>query len=194
MLAFCKRKELEKNACKTREVKEKKEEFLQLIAEHRAMVVVGPTGSGKSTQIPQFLFEAGYDVTLTQPRIMAANCVGERIEDELASVMGRLGASDAVGVHTSEKDTTGPETRVRIVTDGLKLAQIMGAEGNIADEVIVIDEVHEWNANIELAVAAAKRLLQERPNLRVVLMSATVEAHKIANYFADVSGDLRPGL
>lgn len=172
----------------------KKEEFLQLIAEHRAMVVVGPTGSGKSTQIPQFLFEAGYDVTLTQPRIMAANCVGERIEDELASVMGRLGASDAVGVHTSEKDTTGPETRVRIVTDGLKLAQIMGAEGNIADEVIVIDEVHEWNANIELAVAAAKRLLQERPNLRVVLMSATVEAHKIANYFADASGDLPPVL
>lgn len=172
----------------------KKAEFLQLIAEHRAMVVVGPTGSGKSTQIPQFLLEAGYDVTLTQPRIMAANCVGERIEDELADIMGRATASEAVGVHTSEKDTTGPETHISIVTDGLKLAQIMGNEGDVPDEVIVIDEVHEWNANIELTVAAAKRLLREKPNLRVVLMSATVEAHAIANYFADASGDLPPVL
>lgn len=173
---------------------EKKQEFLKLIDENRVVVVVGPTGSGKSTQIPQYLFERGYSTTITQPRIMAANNVCERIEDEMTEVIGRFDALDAVAVHTSERDTTKPTTRIEVLTDGLKLAQMMGDRGEILDEVIVVDEVHEWNMNIELTVAMAKRMLREHPNLRVVLMSATVESHALANYFADAIGSIPPVL
>lgn len=173
---------------------EKKQEFLKLIDENRVVVVVGPTGSGKSTQIPQYLFERGYTTTITQPRIMAANNVCERIENEMAEVIGRYDALDAVAVHTSERDTTKPTTRIEVLTDGLKLAQMLGKGGEVLDEVIVVDEVHEWNMNIELTVAMAKRMLTEHPNLRVVLMSATVEAHALANYFADAIGSIPPIL
>ena len=172
----------------------RKEEFLQLVADHRVVVVVGPTGSGKSTQIPQFLYEAGYSTTLTQPRIMASNNVGERIESEMADVIGRAEAREIVGVHTSEQNTTTEHTKITVLTDGLRLAQMTSRDGELLDEVLVVDEVHEWNMNIELTVAWAKKLLRENPNLRVVLMSATVDAHALANYFADATGDIPPVL
>ena len=173
---------------------EKKQEFLRLIDEHRVVVVVGPTGSGKSTQIPQFLHEAGYAVALTQPRIMAANNVGARIESELADVVGYSEARELVGVQTSEQDTTTERTKITILTDGLRLAQMTSNDGRVLDEVLVVDEVHEWNMNIELTVAWAKKLLRENDQLRVVLMSATVDAHSLANYFADATGDIPPVL
>lgn len=172
----------------------KKQEFMKLIGDHRVVVVVGPTGSGKSTQIPQFLYEAGYSVALTQPRIMAANNVGARIESEMASVVGVNEARDLVGVQTSEQNTTSERTKITVLTDGLRLAQMTAHDGHIIDEVLVVDEVHEWNANIELTVAWAKKLLRENSNLRVVLMSATVDAHALANYFADATGDIPPVL
>jgi ATP-dependent helicase HrpA len=172
----------------------KKQEFMKLIDEHRVVVVVGPTGSGKSTQIPQFLHESGYSVALTQPRIMAANNVGARIESEMAEVIGVREARDLVGVQTSEQNTTSEGTKITVLTDGLRLAQMTAQEGRILDEVLVVDEVHEWNMNIELTVAWAKKLLRENPNLRVVLMSATVDAHALSNYFADATGDIPPVL
>lgn len=172
----------------------KKQEFMKLIGDHRVVVVVGPTGSGKSTQIPQFLYEAGYSVALTQPRIMAANNVGARIESEMAGVLGASEAHELVGVHTSEQNTTSDRTKITILTDGLRLAQMTAHDGHVLDEVLVVDEVHEWNMNIELTVAWAKKLLHENTNLRVVLMSATVDAHALANYFADATADIPPIL
>jgi ATP-dependent helicase HrpA len=172
----------------------KKQEFMKLIDSHRVVVVVGPTGSGKSTQIPQFLYERGYSVALTQPRIMAANNVGTRIESEIAGVIGASEAHDLVGIQTSEQNTTTERTKITVLTDGLRLAQMTAHDGEIMDEVLVVDEVHEWNANIELTVAWAKKLLHENSNLRVVLMSATVDAHALANYFADATGDIPPVL
>ena len=171
---------------------EKKSEFLELIDDHRVVIVVGPTGSGKSTQIPQFLYQAGYSVALTQPRIMAANNVGARIESELAEVIGVSQARDTVGVQTSEMDTTCEQTKITVLTDGLRLAQMTSRDGTVLDEVLVVDEVHEWNMNIELTVSWAKKLLKENTNLRIVIMSATVDAHALASYFADATGDMPP--
>jgi ATP-dependent helicase HrpA len=173
---------------------EKKADFMKLIDEHRVVVVVGPTGSGKSTQIPQFLYEGCYSVALTQPRIMAANNVGARIESEIGEVIGVSDARDLVGVQTSERNTTSEGTKITVLTDGLRLAQMTAQDGRVLDEVLVVDEVHEWNMNIELTVAWAKKLLRENPNLRVVLMSATVDAHALSNYFADATGDIPPVL
>lgn len=173
-----------------------KEEIQETVNNHQVTIIVGETGSGKSTQIPQFLLEAGYtDITMTQPRILAANGVAERIEDEL-HIFGDLNRHDAsqqVGIHTSELNTVaGKDPSIQVVTDGLKLAQEYGERGEVVNEVLIIDEVHEWNTNIEILVASAKQLIAERPSMRLVVMSATMRAHDLSNYFADAVGEIPP--
>lgn len=169
----------------------KKAEIQEAVTNNQVTIIMGETGSGKSTQVPQFLLEIGLKPTMTQPRIMAANGVAERISDELTEHFGREDSEALVGVHTSERNTIGEHTRISTVTDGLRLAQELGNHGEIKDEVLIVDEVHEWNTNIEILIAFVKRLVAERPQMRVVIMSATIDGQQLANYFADVT-ETRP--
>lgn len=171
---------------------EKKANIQQAVLENQVTIVMGATGSGKSTQVPQFLLEAGLKPVMTQPRIMAANGVAERITDELAEHFGRDDAEALVGIHTSEQNTITEMTRISEVTDGLRLAQEFNRRGDIEDEVLIVDEVHEWNTNIEILLAQVKRLVAEKPHMRVVIMSATIDADGLVDYFSDVTETTPP--
>ena len=163
-----------------------REQIVEAVADNPVTIVVSETGSGKSTQVPQFLFEAGHEVFLTQPRRLPAREVSERIREEMQSVALDLPA-DLVGYRTAEKNETSPNTRITVLTDGLRLVQDLNGRDGSEREVLIIDEVHEWNANIEILVAWSKQMLKEKPDMRVVLMSATMEAQRIQNYFDDVT-------
>ena len=172
-----------------------KKEIIQAVSHNKVTIVVGETGCGKSTQVPQFLVEGGFDkIVMTQPRILASNGVAERIEQELVEFGGLdyHDAKEAVGIHTSELNTTDANTNIQVVTDGLRLAEELGNKFNNQQEpeVLIIDEVHEWNTNIEILVASVKKALEENPNRRLVIMSATMNADALANYFMDAIGNL----
>lgn len=163
-----------------------REAIVDSIAANPVTIIVSETGSGKSTQVPQFLYQAGFDVFLTQPRRLPAREVAERISEEMTELIPDIPAH-TVGYKTAEKDTTTDETRITVLTDGLRLVQSVNGRKEATNEVLIIDEVHEWNSNIEVLVAWSKQQLKQNPNLRVVLMSATMEAERIQNYFDDVS-------
>lgn len=172
-----------------------KEKIVDNVATHQVTIVTAETGAGKSTQIPQYLMEYGYKVSMTQPRRLAAQLVAERISEEVDAQLREDVPYDArslVGYHTAERNTTNERTRIEVVTDGLRLVQEFGDRDQLEGEVLVIDEVHEWNANIEMLIGRTKQLLKEKPGLRVVIMSATMEAEKLSSYFASVTGDKPP--
>jgi HrpA-like RNA helicase len=160
-----------------------KDLIVETIHQHQVSIIVAETGAGKSTQVPQYLLEAGYTVNLTQPRRLASNMLSERIGDEIVDAIGSPEARHLVGLHTAEHNTVTDYTRITVLTDGLRLVQELNARGDIENEVLIIDEVHEWNKNIEVLVAWTKNVIKEKPNLRVVLMSATMDAHRLADYF-----------
>jgi HrpA-like RNA helicase len=160
-----------------------KDIIVDTIHQNPVTIIVAETGAGKSTQVPQFLLEAGYKIDLTQPRRLASKMLSERIGDEIAEAIGDPEARSLVGLHTAEHNTVTDDTRITVLTDGLRLVQELNARGDIENEVLIIDEVHEWNKNIEVLVAWTKNVIKEKPNLRVVLMSATMDAHRLADYF-----------
>lgn len=168
-----------------------KQTILDSVAQNQVTIVTAETGAGKSTQLPQYLLEAGYLVNMTQPRRLSAAFVSEEIERQLGLVLGEETAEELVGFHTAEQNTTTENTRITVLTDGLRLAQEFGQRDELEDEVLVIDEVHEWNTNIEVLIAQAKRLVHDKAGLRVVIMSATMEADRLARHFAK-GGHSRP--
>ena len=172
----------------------KRADIMQAVQQNQITIVVGPTGSGKSTQVPQFLLDAGYDsVIMTQPRIMAANGVGERIGDELVTAFGEEKARGLVAVQTSERFDRQEEARVTVRTDGLE--QVMQLEKYLAglDEeqaqevsektVLILDEIHESNVNMVGLQALVLEMADKYPALRVVVMSATMDATKYQDYY-----------
>lgn len=165
-----------------------KEQIISSVADNQVTIITAETGAGKSTQIPQYLLEAGYVVNMTQPRRLSAVFVAEEITRQVSEVVGNE-ARSLVGYHTAENRTTTDKTRINVLTDGLRLVQEFGEREELEHEVLVIDEVHEWNTNIEMLIAQAKRLMKDKPELRVVVTSATMESKKLAEYFAD--GDRR---
>lgn len=171
-----------------------KEQIVQAIEENQLIIIQAETGSGKSTQVPQFALEAGYDVVQTQPRRVAAREVTDRIGKEIMAKWGDV-SSEISAYHTAEKNTTTERTRIKNVTDGLLLAQDGGVKGREVSrpEVVVIDEVHEWNMNIEMELAFVLRQLQEYPDRRFVIQSATLDAKELQAYFAQaLDGELPP--
>lgn len=157
-----------------------KEEILDAVAENDCVIITTETGAGKSTQVPQYLLEAGYRVVVTEPRRLAARTVAERVAEEYGCSFGGL-----VGYRTADpKDRRdSADTKCLFCTDGLQLVRELTGAGA---DVLVLDEVHEWNINIETLVAwAKKRLADGDANFKVVIMSATLEAEKLAKFFGD---------
>ncbi|MBI2551443.1 ATP-dependent RNA helicase [Candidatus Uhrbacteria bacterium] len=169
------------------------EEIVRMVLNHRALLITAATGAGKSTQVPQLLARAGYRVIVTQPRRLAARTLAQRVAQEMKS---RLGA--VVGFHTAEERVASAATDVLFCTDGLQLVRELSGAGQTGGKtVLVLDEVHEWNLNMEVLIAWTKSRIAAGDDLRVVIMSATLDAERLAAYFGgvpviDVPGRLFP--
>lgn len=153
-----------------------RQQIVEAIRDHSVVVITAETGAGKSTQVPQYLLDEGYTLVVTQPRRLAARTVSERVAEEYGCEFG-----GTVGFRTAYERQDSEETRCLFVTDGLALVrELMGAGTH---NVLVLDEVHEWNLNMEVLVAWAKRQIAANIGFKVVIMSATIESEKLAVFF-----------
>jgi ATP-dependent helicase HrpA len=178
----------------------RREEIARAIAGHPVVIVCGETGSGKTTQLPKILLELGRGVAgmigHTQPRRIAARSVAARIASELASPLGH-----AVGYKVRFADRVSPDTYVKVMTDGILLAETQGDRWLRAYDTLILDEAHERSLNIDFLLGYLKALLQggrnERPDLKLVIASATLDAERFSRHFdgapvIEVSGRVYP--
>jgi ATP-dependent RNA helicase HrpA len=172
------------------------DELLTAIAKNQVVVICGQTGSGKTTQIPKLCLELNRGVVgtiaHTQPRRIAARTVAQRISHELHSPLGNI-----VGVKMRFTDETSPQTRIKLVTDGLLLAETQSDPKLLRYDTIIIDEAHERSLNIDFLLGYTKRLLAQRPELKLIITSATIDPQRFSEHFNDapiveVSGKTYP--
>ncbi|MFI2784124.1 ATP-dependent RNA helicase HrpA [Streptomyces sp. ALB3] len=166
-------------------VSQKKDEILEAIRDHQVVIVAGETGSGKTTQIPKICMELGRGVRgmigHTQPRRIAARTVAERVAEELDTPLG-----EAVGWKVRFTDQVNPDaTFVKLMTDGILLAEIQTDRELLAYDTIIIDEAHERSLNIDFLLGYLARLLPKRPDLKVVITSATIDPERFAKHFGE---------
>ena len=163
-------------------VYEQKARILEGLERHQVIVVESPTGSGKTTQLPVILHEAGYTQTgmigVTQPRRIAALSVSEFIANQLKVSLG-----DAVGYKMRFEDHTSPETKIKIMTDGILLQELKLDPWLSKYSVIMVDEAHERSLNIDFILGLLKRILQERHDFKVIISSATINTDMFSMYF-----------
>ncbi|MEJ2726153.1 MAG: hypothetical protein P8175_16240 [Deltaproteobacteria bacterium] len=159
-----------------------KDEIVQAVKRHQVVIVSGETGCGKSTQLPKMCLEAGRGIRgiigCTQPRRIAATTIARRIAEELGQ---RLGQS--VGYKIRFEDKSGPDTFVKVMTDGVLLAETQGDPKFRAYDTLIIDEAHERSLNIDFLLGIIKTLLAERPELKIIITSATLETEKFSEAF-----------
>lgn len=150
---------------------------------HQVVIVAGETGSGKTTQLPKLCMELGWGtrgiIGHTQPRRIAARSVAERIADELHSSVG-----DLVGYSVRFTDAVSEDTLVKVMTDGILLAEIHHDRLLRAYDTIIIDEAHERSLNIDFLLGYLKQILPQRPDLHIIITSATIETERFAEHFA----------
>ncbi|MFE9835950.1 ATP-dependent RNA helicase HrpA [Streptomyces sp. NPDC005551] len=166
-------------------VSQKKDAIAEAIRDHQVVIVAGETGSGKTTQIPKICLELGRGVRgmigHTQPRRIAARTVAERVADELDTPLG-----EAVGWKVRFTDQVNPEgTFVKLMTDGILLAEIQTDRELRAYDTIIIDEAHERSLNIDFLLGYLAQLLPRRPDLKVVITSATIDPQRFSRHFGD---------
>lgn len=166
-------------------VSQKKDVILSAIRDHQVVIVAGETGSGKTTQIPKMCMELGRGVRgmigHTQPRRIAARTVAERVADELRTPLG-----EAVGWKVRFTDQVNQDaTFVKIMTDGILLAEIQSDRDLRAYDTIIIDEAHERSLNIDFLLGYLAQLLPRRPDLKVVITSATIDPERFSRHFGD---------
>jgi ATP-dependent helicase HrpA len=152
------------------------------LARHQVVIVAGETGSGKTTQLPKICLEAGYGrrglIGHTQPRRLAARSVAQRIADELKVPLG-----EAVGYQVRFNEQVGERTLVKVMTDGILLTELKHDRLLYRYEVLIIDEAHERSLNIDFILGYLKQLLPKRPDLKVLITSATIDVERFARHF-----------
>ena len=177
-------------------VHEKLEEIKKTIAENQVTIICGETGSGKTTQLPKICLELGRGaaglIGHTQPRRLAARSVAERIAEELKSEIG-----SAVGYKVRFTDHTSRDACVKLMTDGILLAETQTDRYLAAYDTIIIDEAHERSLNIDFLLGYLKQLLPRRPDLKIIITSATIDAERFSQHFngapvLEVSGRTYP--
>jgi ATP-dependent helicase HrpA len=165
-------------------VSRKRDDILAAIRDHQVVIVAGETGSGKTTQIPKICLELGRGVRgligHTQPRRIAARTVAERVAEELRTPLG-----EAVGWKVRFTDQVGDATLVKLMTDGIMLAEIQTDRELRAYDTIIIDEAHERSLNIDFILGYLAQLLPRRPDLKVVITSATIDPERFSRHFGD---------
>jgi ATP-dependent helicase HrpA len=173
-----------------------KDEIIGAIAKHPVTVICGATGSGKTTQLPKMCIEAGRGtlglIGHTQPRRIAARAIAQRLAQELGTHVG-----GAVGYQVRFNERTGPDTRVKLMTDGILLRELERDRRLRRYDTIIIDEAHERSLNIDFLLGVLTRIVPERPDLRVIITSATIDPQRFAEFFGgapiiEVSGRTYP--
>lgn len=173
-----------------------KDEIGAAIAAHQVVIVAGETGSGKTTQLPKICLELGRGVRgqigHTQPRRLAARTVADRIASELKTELG-----DTVGYKVRFTDQSGQDTLVKLMTDGILLAEIQTDRSLRQYDTLIIDEAHERSLNIDFILGYLKQLLPRRPDLKVIITSATIDPERFSKHFdnapiVEVSGRTYP--
>ncbi|MEM9586224.1 MAG: ATP-dependent RNA helicase HrpA [Planctomycetota bacterium] len=164
-----------------------RDEIVTLIRERQVLVVCGETGSGKSTQLPKFCLEAGLGreamIGHTQPRRLAARSIAARLAEELSVPLGAQ-----VGYQVRFGDKTSDQTLVKLMTDGILLAETQSDRFLDAYDAIIIDEAHERSLNIDFLLGFLRRLQGKRPDLKIIITSATIDAQRFAEHFSDEAG------
>ena len=167
-------------------ISQRRADIAKAIAEHQVVIVAGETGSGKTTQLPKICLELGRGIRgmigHTQPRRIAARTVAERISDELSVPLG-----DAVGWKVRFTDQVSDKTHVKLMTDGILLAELQSDRMLRQYDTLIIDEAHERSLNIDFILGYLKRLLPRRPDLKVIITSATIDPERFSQHFD--SGD-----
>lgn len=180
---------------------ETKKKLIQAVRDNSFLIVTGNTGSGKTTQLPKYLYEAGFSqhgmIGVTQPRKVAAISVAQRVAEEMKCTLG-----SKVGYQVRFDDCSSKETAIKYMTDGCLLKHILGDPNLTKFSVIILDEAHERTLTTDILFGLLKKLFQEKsPNrkehLKVVVMSATMELAKLSAFFGncpifDIPGRLYP--
>ena len=167
-------------------VVERREDILAAIRDHQVVVVAGETGSGKTTQLPKMCLELGRGrkglIGHTQPRRLAARSVAGRLAEELSVPLG-----EQVGYQVRFNDQSSPSTLVKLMTDGILLAETQHDPLLLRYDTLIIDEAHERSLNIDFLLGYLKRLLPKRPDLKVIITSATIDVERFAAHFGSPS-------
>src|SRR5580700_2261576 len=164
-------------------VSQRKDDIARAIRDHQVVIVAGETGSGKTTQIPKICLELGRGVDgqigHTQPRRLAARTVAERIAEELGSPLG-----ETVGYKVRFTDVSADGTLVKLMTDGILLNELARDRQLQRYDTLIIDEAHERSLNIDFILGYLRRLLPRRPDLKVIITSATIDPERFSRHFA----------
>ena len=165
-------------------ITDRRDDLLAAIRDHQVVIVAGETGSGKSTQLPKFCLELGRGVAgligHTQPRRVAARTIAERVAEELGTELG-----STVGYTVRFTDRVGEDTLVKVMTDGILLAEIQRDRMLSRYDTLIIDEAHERSLNIDFLLGYLKQLLPRRPDLKLIVTSATIDTVRFSEHFAN---------
>lgn len=174
-------------------ISQRAEEIIEAIRKNRVLILCGETGSGKTTQLPKLCVLAGRGrkgkIAHTQPRRIAASSIAKRLAEETGTELGQW-----VGFKIRFTDRTEPGAKVKLMTDGILLAETQGDPLLKAYDTIIIDEAHERSINIDFLLGYLKGLLKKRPDLKVIVTSATIDSERFAKHFSDEKGVPAPVL
>ena len=163
-------------------VSQKQQEIAEAISNHQVVIIAGETGSGKTTQIPKICLALGRGnrglIGHTQPRRLAARTVATRIAEEMKSPLG-----DVVGYKVRFNDQVSDNSRIKLMTDGILLAEIQQDRLLLQYDTLIIDEAHERSLNIDFLLGYLRELLPRRPDLKVIITSATIDPQRFSRHF-----------